>query len=86
MTRFILILRLLAEITPALITAIKAVEQAMPESGRGREKLELVRVIVEQAYTELIEVTLNFTEVWPHIQRLIATIVAAYNSTGVFKK
>lgn len=86
MEKFLLIIRLLAVIVPVLIEAIKAVEAAMPESGLGKQKLEIVRTMVESAYAQMTGVTVAFSEVWPMIERLIAAIVASYNAIGTFKK
>jgi len=67
------------ELIPALIAAIKAIEEAVPGQGNGEQKLVMIRTILEN-----IE---GFSkEVWPTLERTIAIIVGAFNKLGVFKK
>jgi hypothetical protein len=86
MEKFLLILRLLADVTPVLINAIKAVEEALPGSGMGAQKLAIVRSMLESAYQNYTDTKIAFDDVWPSIQKLIQSIIATYNTVGVFKK
>lgn len=69
----------LLRIIPILFEIIKAVEKALPEGGKGKEKLSLVREMIESVFGDL-------SELWPKLEKIIATIVAFLNNTGVFKK
>jgi len=67
------------QIIPALIAVIKAIEEAIPGTGKGEQKLAAIRQIIESAYEE-------GNEVWPTLKKIIDVIVATFNSTGVFTK
>ena len=67
------------QIVPALIGVIKAVEEAFSDSGKGSEKLTMVREIMEASYE-------GVTEMWPTIEKVVASIVSFANTIGAFKK
>ncbi len=69
----------LLKIIPVLFEIIKSIEAALPEGGKGKEKLQLVRAFVENIFGDI-------SEIWPNLEKIIATIVAFLNTTGVFKK
>ena len=69
----------LLKIIPVLFEIIKAIEAALPEGGKGKEKLQLVRAFVENIFGDV-------AEVWPNLEKIITTIVTFLNTTGVFKK
>ena len=64
---------------PALIKAIIAIEAAVPISGQGKTKLDMV-IQIMQAADESI------SGIIPIIQKAISVIVTAFNSMGIFKK
>lgn len=64
---------------PALITAIKAIEEAIPGQGQGEAKLAAVRQILEVADA-------GISALWPKISDAIGVIVSLFNKTGVFGK
>jgi len=66
------------ELIPALIKAILAIEEALPEGSKGAEKLALVREII----TELSE---DAKEMWPLVEKIISKIVTWFNKMGIFK-
>lgn len=74
MDKLLTILKLL----PAIIAAIKAIEEAIPASGKGAEKLAAVRQIIETVDSAT-------ATLWPQIAPVIATLVTLFNTTGVFK-
>ena len=67
------------QLVPALIAAIKAIEEAIPGAGKGEQKLAAVRGILEV-------VDSNVSSLWPQIAGVIGVLVNLLNSTGVFKK
>ena len=67
------------QLLPALITAIKAIEDAIPGSGQGEAKLAAIREILES-------VSGQATTLWPFIEKAIGVLVAFFNRTGVFAK
>lgn len=72
-------LLLIAQLLPILIQTIKAVEAAIPESGQGQTKLQMVRDILE-----LVDDTIP--AIWPMLEKVIGVIVASFNAAGLFKK
>lgn len=75
MNNLIAILQLL----PALITAIKAIEEAIPGQGAGEQKLAAVRQILEV-------VDGSAKGLWPQISGTIGVLVGLFNQAGVFRK
>jgi len=73
MTIFLTILQLV----PALIAAIKAIEEAIPGQGQGEQKLAAIREITETVYTE-------GSSLWPSISKVISILVGVFNKTGAF--
>jgi hypothetical protein len=71
---------------PALIEAIKAIEFAFPEGGKGAQKLELVRNILASTYTFAEDTVAQFETVWKMLVPVIASIVSFANTIGAFKK
>ena len=75
MQNLIIILQLI----PALTTALKAIEEAIPGSGKGEQKLSAIRGILEA-------VDGSITSLWPQISSVISVLVTLFNNTGIFKK
>jgi len=73
------IVKLTFSLLPIIIEAIKAIEQAIPEHGKGAEKLAAIKEIVTGINSQA-------AEFWPYIEKTINTLVKLFNLTGVFKK
>lgn len=73
------ILKTVLSLIPAIIDAIKAVEDAIPGSGKGEQKLAAIRAIVEQVYDKA-------SDLWPSIEKTISVLVGLFNAVGAFKK
>jgi hypothetical protein len=71
-------LLIIAQLLPALIAAIKAIEEAIPGSGQGEAKLAAVRGIIEA-------VDASYKSLWPQLQPIIGVLVGLFNKTGAFK-
>lgn len=67
------------QLLPAIITAIKAIEDAIPGQGRGEDKLAAIRGILEVDNA-------NVDAYWPALEKAIGVIVGLFNRTGVFAK
>jgi hypothetical protein len=67
------------QLLPAIITAIKAIEEAIPGQGRGEDKLAAIRGILEG-------VNSSVDAYWPALEKAIGVIVGLFNRTGVFAK
>lgn len=64
---------------PALISAIKALEDAIPGAGRGEAKLAALREILSAADGTV-------AAIWPTIEKVVAVVVGLLNREGGFKK
>ena len=69
---------MILQLIPALIAAMRAIEDAIPGSGKGEEKLAAVRAILEA-------VDSGATKYWPQIQSVIGILVGLFNRAGTFK-
>ena len=71
-------LLLIVKLIPALIELIKAIEAAIPGQGKGEQKLQAVR--------EILEVTdKGISALWPTVASVIGIMVQAMNNTGSLK-
>lgn len=70
---------IILQLIPALIQAMKAIEEAIPGSGQGEQKLTAIRQIIEA-------VDANIAKMWPTISSVVGVLVRVFNDTGVFKK
>ncbi len=68
-----------------LIEAIKAAEAAIPGTGKGEQKLVLVRGMLQAAYEAATDVENTFEEVWPALNKTINTVVTSLKAAGLFK-
>ncbi len=59
---------------PAIIKAITAIEEALPDGGKGEQKLLAIRTIIES-------VDEKAKEIWPTIQVAINVLVNLFNVT-----
>jgi len=66
-------------IIPSIIQVLMAIEVAIPDGGKGEEKLKAVREIVEVSHSEAVTL-------WPVLERAITVLVNLFNATGAFKK
>ncbi len=83
---FITTLKLIFSILPAIIDAVKTIETAIPEGGKGADKMKLLYEILTVTYDQSNKAFGAFDQVWPVISNTIQACVAAFNNTGVFKK
>lgn len=70
---------IILQMFPMIVSAIKSLEEIFPVAGAGKEKLEIIKTLLEGAYGDI-------KEIWPIVEKLIAKIVAAANALGVFNK
>jgi len=67
------------QIVPSIINVIKAIEEAIPGSGQGEQKLAAIREIIEATHEQA-------AILWPTLERVVSALVAVFNRTGVFAK
>jgi len=70
---------MILNLVPAIITAMKALEEAIPVPGQGDQKSAAIRAILE-ATNDKIDVY------WPLIQKTINVLAGLFNKTGVWQK
>lgn len=81
---FIESIKLVASLLPTIIELIKSIEEAIPGTGNGEQKLAAVRGILETIVTTSEEY--DFSTLWGVLAKVISTLVSVFNSTGVFNK
>lgn len=84
--QFLEVLKLIISLFPLLIKAIQAVEDAIPISGKGADKLELLKSTVQVAYDTSNKLSVSFEQIWPSLAGTVKAIVTAFNNTGTFNK
>ena len=67
------------QLLPSIITAIKAIEDAIPGKGQGEAKLAAIREILESVSGQV-------SCLWPFIEKAISVLVGLFNKTGTFTK
>ena len=76
------------KLLPLVLTAVKAVEDAIPLPGQGKKKLDLVLDILRTAYDSGPDVTREFS--WEKLVTIvvpmITKIVDLHNELGLFQK
>lgn len=79
MNATIAIIVAILQLVPALIAALKAIEEAIPGEGKGEQKLAAVRGIIEVSHEKA-------TQYLPAIEKVVAVLISVFNRTGVFAK
>ena len=67
------------QMVPAIIEAVKKIEEFIPSSGWGKEKIAAIRESLSVIFKEI-------DSVWPAIEVFVSAMVKLANLTGVFKK
>lgn len=84
--QFIQIARAVLALLPLILEAVKVIEAALPESGRGAEKLALIRAALESAFASASDTAGSFDQIWPALQSTVSAVVGLFNSVGLFRK
>jgi len=81
---FLQILKLVLQLLPLILEAIKTVEAASNVSGNGSAKLELVKGLL----TSTVDIgnDVDKSQYGAAIEKAIALSVSFFNTVGVFKK
>lgn len=80
--KFITLAKTILALLPAIIAAIRAVEEAIPGEGKGEAKLALIREILEKVYVSTDDLTVEFEKLWPVLVTAISAVVSAFNAAG----
>lgn len=84
--KFLEIAKALLGLIPTILETVKAVEAAIPVSGQGKQKFDLVMSTVESAYKLATDTLPAFEQMAPAIGTAISSAVAVFNASGIFKK
>lgn len=84
--QFLQIVKLVLTLLPLILDTVKAIEVAMPDGGKGEQKLALVRSVIEAAYNASADAIGAFEQVWPVLSKAVTAAVNLFNAAGVFKK
>jgi len=81
---FLSILKLVIQLLPLLIDAVKAVEAAVPSAGQGSTKLETVKNLV----MSVLDITqdVDNKNLGSALDKAISLVVTLLNKSGVFTK
>ena len=84
MTTILTALKLL----PLVLSAVKAVEEAIPLPGQGKRKLDLVLDVIQSAYNASTDLAkeFSFEKLVALVVPMINQIVALHNALGLFQK
>ena len=81
-------LTVILKLFPVILTAVQAVEEAIPIPGQGRKKLDLVLDVLKQAFDASSDLSQSFS--WENmvavVLPMIAKIVDLHNELGLFAK
>lgn len=86
MTKFLNILAIVSQLFPLVLSFIRNLEEAFPQSGQGGAKLEMLRKLLESAFESIGQVGVTWAEIWPRLNVMINSVVAMYNALGTFRK
>lgn len=79
---FLNIARAVRRLRPAISDAVIAIEEALPEKGNGKAKLEAVRQMVSAVWDKAESLAVSLEDAWPAISALITALVTLYNVKG----
>lgn len=84
--QYLQMIQLVLSLFPLLVKTIEAIEEAIPGSGKGEQKLAMVRGAIESTYIVASDALVPFKDLWPMLEAVINTIVTGMNAAGTFKK
>ena len=64
---------------PSILAAVRSVEEAIPMSGQGKAKTDMILNIVQAAGD-------GANQMLPVVQKAIGIVVSTMNAVGVFKQ
>lgn len=86
MDQILVYMKLVIQLLPLIVQAVQAVEAAVPVAGAGQQKLEMVKSVVQNAINTASQIGPTFEQLWPAISAVVASLVAAFNASGAFRK
>lgn len=77
-------LAIIKDMLPLVIGIMATIEEAIPGTGKGEQKLAAVREILEA--TDKFTGDTTITSIWPLLSKVIGIMVGVFNTTKVFNK
>jgi hypothetical protein len=65
---------------------VQVIESAVPAGTKGSDKLAMVKTALTQTEAVVQVATPVIATLWPILEQIIATSVAAFNASGIFKR
>jgi len=84
MPTFLLIIQLVSQLLPLLVSTVKQIEAAFPDTP-GSSKLSILEATIKSAFDGIGTAAISFDKVWPVLSSVASATVAVFNQTGVFK-
>jgi hypothetical protein len=84
LTKVVSMMKFVGVIVPEVITLMKVVETAVPQSGQGQTKLAIVQNAVEESYKQVEGNLPAFGVVWKVLSGIISAFVSIFNKNGTF--
>ena len=69
---------IILQLIPAIIAIINSLEAAIPMSGQGKVKLDMVKNFINVSSDTL-------AEIWPAVEKIVEIFVTGMKAVGVFK-
>ena len=79
-------IKLILSLLPLIIDAVRAIEAALPATGQGAAKLQLIRETLQAGFSTAGDAVAAFEQAWPAIERVVGAVVGLFNRAGVFDK
>jgi hypothetical protein len=73
----------IVKLIPVAIAAVKSIEEFLPVSGAGKQKMDLVMGTIQDAFDGI---TTAWPSIAPVLEKFISGLVSLANAFGVFKK
>lgn len=86
MQQIIAIIGFINSLFPLILSTIKTVEAAFPQSGQGAAKFAIVQSVVQHAIDVSTELQVTASQVMPILAPLVSSTVSLLNAAGEFKK
>ena len=74
---FISTIKTIISIIPQIVAAIDALEAAVPQSGKGAAKLDVVKTVLQGAVEAADDIdNTSFEKLWPIVSKIVAAVIA----------
>lgn len=84
MIQILMIIKTLFQLFPLVIDAIRTIEAAFPNAKQGAAKLDMVKGVIQNAYTVGTGTEAAFESIAPGLDAIVKGAVGIFNATGTF--